>query len=206
MTFLVPKNDFIENGEMMFPLQIQYRNIDESNSVSANVWDHAEKLERSFDRITSCHVVISTPHRSSHQGTIYHVQIRVFVPGEEIFVSTESEKNGAHEDIYVAVRDAFLAMQRQLTDLTRRRKTMKRVSLPNDHGHVERVFYAEGYGFIMSVDNREIYFHENAVLNGAFSKLEIGDEVRFHEEMGENGPQVTSMSRMGHSKLVSSSL
>ena len=47
----------------------------------------------------------------------------------------------------------------------------------------------EDSGFIETLDGREIYFHRDAVLDGAFNRMVLGSEVRFVEEEGENGPQ-----------------
>ena len=47
----------------------------------------------------------------------------------------------------------------------------------------------EDCGFIKTPDGREIYFHRDAVLNGAFDRMVVGAEVHFVEEEGENGPQ-----------------
>ncbi len=49
------------------------------------------------------------------------------------------------------------------------------------------------YGFLETPDNREIYFHRNSVLGPGFDKLEIGAEVRFVEEEGEQGPQASTV-------------
>ncbi|PWU22450.1 MAG: 30S ribosomal protein S30 [Bdellovibrio sp.] len=181
---------------MNFPLQIQFRDIEKSDFIFNDVWEHTEKLERFFDRITSCQVVVSAPHQRHHRGRIYHIQIRLHLPGRDIVISTEPEKNHAHEDVYVAIRDAFDAARRQLeegVDIGRRDVKANHTST---HAKVARIFGEEGYGFIRTPDQRELYFHENSVLDG-FAKLKVGDEVRFSEEMGEKGPQVTSMTKVG---------
>jgi cold shock CspA family protein len=56
-----------------------------------------------------------------------------------------------------------------------------------------RIFPDDGYGFIVTPDGHEIYFHRNSVLDPGFDRLEPGVEVRFEEEMGENGPQATTV-------------
>jgi len=183
----------------MFPTQIQFRDIDESDFVWNAVLSHAEKLERFYDRIIFCHVTISAPHRHHHRGIIYHVQIRLSLPGGNIFVTTEPEKDHAHEDVYIAIRDAFGAAQRRLEDFIRKQRGVVKTSQKSAHGKVDKIFYADGYGFLRTPDDREIYFHQNAIVDSEFEDLNVGDEVRFHEEMGEQGPQVTSMSRVGRS-------
>jgi ribosome-associated translation inhibitor RaiA len=71
-------------------------------------------LERLCDRITSCRVVIDAPHQHHHRGKTYHVSIELSVPGAEIVVNRDPGRDHAHEDVYVAIRDAFDAASRQL--------------------------------------------------------------------------------------------
>jgi len=58
------------------------------------------------------------------------------------------------------------------------------------------------YGRIETPDNRVIYFHRNSVLNDGFDKLDIGSEVRFVEEMGERGPQASTVTPVGKHHVV----
>ena len=184
---------------MNMQLQIQFRGVEESDFIYNAIWDRAEKLEKFFRNIMECHVCIESPHRSKNTGTIYHVQIRLHIPGQDIIHSSEPEKNGAHEDVYVAIRDAFEAVTRKMEDRLRRRRDAARQNHPPVNlARVEKIFYQDGYGFLMTRDGREVYFHENSVLNGGFEALDVGDEVRFYEELGEKGPQVTSMSLIRH--------
>lgn len=112
----------MKNTDFNFPLKIQFRDIDESDFVYNAIWDHVEKLEKYSDRIQDLQVVLSAPHRHHHGGIVYHVQIRASVPGDKLVVSTEREKDGAHEDAYVALRDAFAAMKRQLDGYAERKR------------------------------------------------------------------------------------
>jgi cold shock CspA family protein len=43
---------------------------------------------------------------------------------------------------------------------------------------------ADECGFVETADGREIYFHRNAVLDGAYRRLRGGSEVRFVERKG----------------------
>lgn len=59
-------------------------------------------------------MVIESRHRHHHQGNNYHVSIKLHLAGLDIEVSHDPELNHAHEDVYVAMRDAFRAARRQL--------------------------------------------------------------------------------------------
>jgi cold shock CspA family protein len=69
-------------------------------------------------------------------------------------------------------------------------------------GHVAKFVAGEGYGFIETADGREVYFHCNSVLDDAFEHLTVGSEVRFVEEMGEKGPQASTVRLVGKHHLV----
>jgi ribosomal subunit interface protein len=110
---------------MQTPLQIIFHNMEPSDAVEANIKEKAAKLERFSDKITSCRVTVEAPHKHHHKGNIYHIGLDIAVPDAEIVVSRIPHDNHAHEDIYVAIRDAFKSARRQLEDyeLKRRGKT-----------------------------------------------------------------------------------
>jgi ribosome-associated translation inhibitor RaiA len=73
-------------------------------------------LEKYEDRITSCRVVIDSPHHHHHKGNLYRVSIDVKVPGQELVAAAGTGDDHAHEDVYIAIRDAFESMSRRLHD------------------------------------------------------------------------------------------
>jgi len=72
-----------------------------------------------------------------------------------------------------------------------------------DHGRIGRVFPQEDYGFILSPEAGEIYFHRNSVAGGAFDELKVGDEVRFVARDSESfeGMQASTVIPIGKHKL-----
>jgi cold shock CspA family protein len=58
---------------------------------------------------------------------------------------------------------------------------------------VASLFPEAGYGFIVSADGRDVYFHRNSVRNERFEDMEVGMEVVFVEEQGLRGPQASSV-------------
>lgn len=106
---------------MQTPLQIQFTNLDRSEAVEALVRERTARLEQLLDRITSCHVYIAAPHRQHRKGNRYEVRIEVRVPGTELAVNNKPGDINAHEDVAVAIRDAFNAMERQIKRWKRQR-------------------------------------------------------------------------------------
>lgn len=107
---------------MDVPLQITFRGFEHSDAVDADIRDHAAKLEETYDRIVSCRVVVEAEHHRHNQGNLYRCSIDVSVPGKELAVSRAQHDNHAHEDIYVAIRDAFEAMRRKVEEFARRQR------------------------------------------------------------------------------------
>jgi ribosome-associated translation inhibitor RaiA len=99
---------------MLQPLQITFRGMESSAAVEARIYELVERLERLFQRMTRCHVVVHAPHRQHHQGQLYDVRIQIRVPGNEIVVNGDGSQDHAHEDVYVALRDAFAAAEHKL--------------------------------------------------------------------------------------------
>jgi len=189
---------------MQIPLEINFRHMEPSAAVEANIREKVAKLERYFDRIIGCRVVVEAPHQRRSKGKLYTVSVNISVPGKDLVVNHTGPKNHAHEDAYVAIRDAFSAAARQLEDHSRKvRGDVKTHEVP-PHGKVVRLFPYEGYGFIALADGREIYFHRNAVTNGGFDALEVGSEVRVSVAEGESahGPQASTVAAIGKHHIV----
>ncbi|HEY5604565.1 MAG TPA: HPF/RaiA family ribosome-associated protein [Gammaproteobacteria bacterium] len=187
---------------MKLPLQITFRNMERSDALETKIREHAEYLEKFADNIMSCRVVVEAPHQHQHQGNLFHISIDITVPKHEIAVNRGKDLHRAHEDPYVAVRDAFNAARKQLQELVKiRRDEIKQHDAP-PHGRVVSLSPENSFGKIETTDGREIYFHRNSVLDGRFDSLEIGSEVRYHEEMGDQGPQASSVKLIGKHHVV----
>jgi ribosome-associated translation inhibitor RaiA len=101
---------------MGVPLQITFRNMSASAFVRARIGDQAERLARRHPRLLDCRVVVEAPHRHHHKGKLYAIAIELAVPGASLAAHRNRDGRHAHEDIYVAIRDAFTAAERQLHD------------------------------------------------------------------------------------------
>jgi cold shock CspA family protein/ribosome-associated translation inhibitor RaiA len=184
----------IKNKGMETPLRISLRNMGPSEALEYDIRQRVARLEHFYDRIVGCHVLVERPHRRHHQGELFHVTIDLTVPGEEIIVRRDPAERHAHEDVQVALRDAFDAARRRIEDFVRRRHPHQmKFHEHTPTARVAELFPGDGYGFLEADDGHRIYFHRNSVLHGAFNRLEIGTSVHFAEEMGDKGPQASTV-------------
>jgi cold shock CspA family protein/ribosome-associated translation inhibitor RaiA len=182
---------------MKLPIQITFRNMPSSASVTQDVEEKAAKLDDFYDGIMSCRVAIESLMRRHHRGNVYRVRLDLTVPGEELVSDSATREDHAHEDVYVAIRDAFDDMRRIIQDFARKQRGEVKPRVGPPHGRVVRIFHDRGYGFLEGEEGHEIYFHKNSVLDHGFARLQIGAEVRYEEENGDKGPQASSVAIVG---------
>lgn len=178
---------------MQEPVRITARDVALSAAEEGVIRREVTKLEEFYDRIVGCRVLVETEHRYPAGRSVAHaVRVEVYVPGGELVVT-----RSLHEELLTAIRLAFDAARRQVEDYARRQRGDVKTLETQPHARVSRLFPFEGYGFLECPDGREVYFHRNSVLNGAFERLKVGTEVRFVETTGLNGPQASTVALVG---------
>ena len=189
---------------MQIPLKIAFEGgLESSDALTGRIEREAAKLERFCDRITTCRVAVKGRSGRRRQGDLYGVRIQIVMPGhDDIVIDRSPVADHAHEDPYVAIRDAFNAARRRLQDHQRRFAGKVKQHEAPPHGWIGQISQEDGFGFIETSDGREIYFHRNAVVGDAFERLKVGAEVRFAEEDGEKGPQASTVHLLGRSHHI----
>jgi len=107
---------------MPIPLQVTLRGLEPSETIDQLIRDRVSRLERFYERVVSCHVVVEAPTQHKHKGGSFRVSVKLTVPGAEIAIARDPGKNHGHEDFRVALRDAFSAAVRKLEDHARVRR------------------------------------------------------------------------------------
>jgi cold shock CspA family protein/ribosome-associated translation inhibitor RaiA len=184
---------------VQIPLQIDFEGgLTASDALRTRIEHEVQKLERVQSRIVGCRVAMIGRSGRHQHGDLYSVRVQISIPGaRDIVVDRNPDADHAHEDPYVAIRDAFKAARRRLQDRHRRLEGKVKVHEAPPHGRVSRMIPSEGYGFITVSDGREIYFHENSVVDGGFRRMKPGMTVRFTETEGEKGPQASTVHLVG---------
>ena len=168
----------------MLTPQITTRDITISPALELLVRQKTEKLTRFYDRITHLKVVIEVPQKHQRQGRMYNVRIDLTVPRKELVVTRQLD-----QDVYVAIRKAFHAMQPKLEDYIRKVRGQVKTHEETLHGRVVRLMNKDGYGFIEGIDGNEYYFSMTNVAHPGFNQLMIGDRVEFIAEQVNDGQQ-----------------
>lgn len=101
-------------------LRIVFKGMDASPAVETRIRERVARLTRYFDRISRCRVTVEAPHRSQKKGKLFAIHVDMSVPGEELAVARARRNDHAHEDVYVALRDAFDSAGRMLQDYARK--------------------------------------------------------------------------------------
>lgn len=178
---------------MRLPLQITFRQMEPSAALETRIRELASRLEKFSTHIMRCHIIVEPPAHHQRQGFLYDFRIDITLPDDEIVIRRAHPAHHAHEDPYVALRDAFRAARRKLEDYEHMRRGAVKTRSEPPHGWIQELDVAGGSGRIETADGRLVYFHRNSLIGSRFEDLTTGTAVRFAEEPGDLGPQASTV-------------
>jgi cold shock CspA family protein len=185
---------------MQSPVRIEFQGMNPTDVVQDQVLRYVAELESRFGRVTAGHVVVKVPGEHHRTGGLYEINIRLALPDhKEVNVGRTPGADERHSDIDFALHDAFKRARRQLQDRTRRLQGHIKVHEAQPTGRVTHL--ENDFGVLETADGRGVYFHRNSMLNGDFAKLSLGARVSFVEEIGEKGPQASTVRLVGKHSL-----
>jgi len=180
---------------MRIPLEISYREVEKSDALELLIREKAAKLEEIQEDIVSCRIAVEKVQEHQRSGSPYRVRIVTRIPpGKELVVNREPGEGAPNEQLKTAVNKAFDAMRRQVRK--QKEKQLGEVKTPSQEaflGHVVRLDPDQDFGFLRSLEGREVYFHRNSVVHDGFDRLEIGTGVRYVPQEGAQGPQASTV-------------
>lgn len=180
---------------MQVPLEISFRGVERTQAIENLITEQAAKLEQVCDHITSVRISVEKPQEHQRSGNPYRVRIIARVPpGHELVAARDPAERDLHDPLDKIIRETFNALRRQVKETNEKQKReVKRHPAQETGAVVSKLFKEDGYGFLVTPEGREVYFHRNSVLHHGFDRLVIGAGVRFSEEQGEKGAQATSL-------------
>ncbi len=187
---------------METPVEIDFQGMEAKPEARATIAKHVAMLEDRFGRVTAGRVVLKGPGGRHRTGGLYEINIHLALPdGRDVNIDRTPQNDERYADFNFALNDAFKRARRQLQDQVRKLQGEVKQHDGPPTGTVTELDPLGEFGFIEADDGGEIYFHRNSVLGGEFGKLEIGSRVTFAEEMGEKGPQASTVKPMAKHSL-----
>ncbi|MCF7916753.1 MAG: cold shock domain-containing protein [Candidatus Omnitrophica bacterium] len=180
---------------MQKPVEISFRKIARTPEIDALIQEGIGHLERICDYIIGCKIAIEKTQKYQDRGNPYRVRIDLTVPPKhEIVAKREPSRGDMHQPLPGVIHETFEAARGQLRELVQRqRRDVKRHSLQKANGYVKKIYPDQGYGFLTNLKGEDVYFHKNSVLHDDFKRLVEGVGVRYNHEMGQKGPQASSL-------------
>src|SRR5690349_9184907 len=175
---------------MQVPLEIAFHNAERSDWAEEQIRSRVAKLERIYNRLTTCRVRVDQRATNS-TGTIPPVvRIELGVPGhKDLVVSHEPDllqSKFQAPDLHNAINEAFRIAEDQLAEFKKMRQGRtkdRQHDAPNQRlGQVVEVTPGEDFGFVLTTEGGLLYFHRNSILAGDFDHLRRGDEVYYVED------------------------
>lgn len=187
---------------MQTPVEIEFQEMTATPAVQEAITGQVKKLEQRYGRITACRIVVKGPGLRHQTGGLYDINIRMALPdGREVNIGRTPKADERHSDLPFAINDAFKRARRQLQDSARRMEGAIKSHDVQPVGTVVRLDPGGEFGFLRSSDGEEVYFHRNSILGAKLSELDVGSRVVFSHELGEKGPQATTVKLLGKHAL-----
>jgi ribosome-associated translation inhibitor RaiA len=137
---------------MQLPIEIRFRDMGTSPFMDGVIREQAAHLERFFDHIISCRVLVEQQHLHHRHGRQFHVRIELAIPGERIVVSHDAGRGEQHEKARIAVHGAFAALERRLEASVRKLRVGQQSHHDPLRGKDARLVLDEALGSIEMAD------------------------------------------------------
>jgi cold shock CspA family protein/ribosome-associated translation inhibitor RaiA len=184
---------------MQVPPEIAFRHVQASDHLKSLILDGIDRLEKIYPNLISCRTLVDDMTPDRQNGNEYRVRLEIGIPGSTIIVDKSDSEHTEYRDVTQVINEAFdIARKRVQKAKELQRGDVKVHELP-PHGRVTRLLTDDTgvrYGFIEARDGRQIYFHEESLVDLEFEDLDIGDEVRYAGAEGDEGPQASTVARL----------
>jgi nucleotide-binding universal stress UspA family protein/cold shock CspA family protein/ribosome-associated translation inhibitor RaiA len=189
-----PESFAVEEAEeetVATPFEIAYKDVEASPAAERHVLRGIKRLQRVAPDLLGAYVTLAAENRRHVTGDLYDVTIKLTVPGRDVVVSRTPPKHSQDVDLVLAIGEAFEKARNKLLKLHEIERGDVKSHEEMPYGEVTDLF--RDHGFIRASDGRIVYFHRNSVTDGAWDDLEVGAEVGFRDELGDEGPQATTV-------------
>ena len=177
-------------------LKIEAKNLDIRKSWQEKIEEERNKLTRHYASLV-LHLRVTIEATPGYKEGGHEVRVVATVPNDTVVVKRWGES------VRPLLVEAFDVLGLQLKEIVKKKQNHKTAKVQvwaadgRLSGIVRKIFPEEAYGFIVTDDKLDVFFHANALRDVEMNDIAEGDEVLFAMEEGDKGPQATWV-RVGH--------
>lgn len=168
-------------------LKVEARNVELRQGWQDRIEEEKQKLLRHYPNFV-LHLRVSIEATTGYKEGGFEVKLVATVPQDTVVVTRSAES------VRTALTESFDVLTLQLKEIQRKKRKGQKVptaAAGDQVGLIKKLSPHESYGFLVTSDDREIYFHENSLKNVTMEQLKEGDSVVFGETVGDKGPQAS---------------
>ena len=171
-------------------LKIEAKNLDIRKSWQEKIEEERDKITRHYASLV-LHLRVTIEATPGYKEGGHEVRVVATVPNDTVVVKRWGES------VRPLLVEAFDVLGLQLKEIVKKKQNHKTAKVQRGAadgritGIVRKIFPEEAYGFIVTDDKLDVFFHANALRDVEMNDIAEGDEVLFAMEEGDKGPQAT---------------
>jgi Cold shock proteins len=169
-------------------LKIEAKNLDIRKSWQEKIEEEQAKLSRHYAGLV-LHLRVTIEATPGYKEGGHEVRLVAGVPNDTVVVKRWGES------VRPLLVEAFDVLGGQLKEIVKKRQDHKSAKIQsaaidgNNSGVIRKIAPDASYGFIITNDKLDVFFHANSLKDVSMGDLAEGDAVLFAMEEGEKGLQ-----------------
>lgn len=184
---------------MEVPPEMAFRGVEPTDELKNRILDGIETLEGVYPNLISCRSMVADDTPDQTSGKNYRVRLEIGIPGKAVVVDRQHPDADERPTLVQTINEAFSIARKRLVKAKKLQRGETKVHELPPHGRVVRLLVDDTgvrYGFIENREGRQIYFHEEALVDLEYDDLEVGDEVRYAAAQGDEGLQASTVAKL----------
>jgi len=184
---------------MEVPPEMAFRGVEPTDDLKARILDGIEMLEGVYPNLISCRSVVADDTPDQQSGNNYRVRLDVGIPSKTVVVDQQHPDPDERRSLEQTITEAFSVARKRLLKAKELQRGEEKIHGLPPHARVVRLLVDDTgvrYGFLRNREGRQIYFHEEALVDLDYDDLEVGDEVRYAAAEGDEGLQASTVASL----------
>lgn len=184
---------------MEVPPEMAFRGVEPTDALKSRILDGIETLEGVYPNLISCRSMIADETPDQTSGKSYRVRLEIGIPSKSVVVDQRHPEPDERASLEQTITEAFSVARKRLVKAKKLQRGETKIHDLPPHGRVVRLLVDDTgvrYGFLENREGRQVYFHEEALVDLEYDDLEVGDEVRYAAAQGDEGLQASTVARL----------